>query len=766
MNRCLFFIFICLLPGMASIAQTTRRDSLKHVLLHTPNRQENYYRLAARLAETYRFQQPDSALKYAQQTLAGPETKSLFRFKASAHNTIGYAKYQIGDYPAAIKSFQQYYTYAARTHDTESMAYAINNQGNVYIDLGQYDQALRRYRQALALRQKIGDRKGIAMSYSNIGYIYKDLGDYEEAVRNMMFGLREMEALGDKTLIASCCNMLGSVLIIKKDYDEAIRFQKRAIALQRETGDKNAQAISLQVLANAYGMQGNYSASLEANQQALLLLQAASDWRQISILESNIGELYARQQDYSASIPHYEQAIMMAQRIGYRRGLSNFWLGQAQNFISLNRLPEARKLLDSASVMIQQTHNKEQLKTIYELEARYHAARGDFKQALAYSFLFSTQKDSLLNEENLKAMSEMNVKYESEKKQSTIAKLDKESALQQLQLREQSLRLAKDKLSLAEADLQLTQSSLKIKTQNARILQQELDATQHALRMDSLSREAKMQSLELNNRKLQVRQRNAAIGGLIVLLLLGGLLGFSYYRRAQLQAAARMQASLMQQQDAATRAVLEAEEAERVRIAKDLHDGVGQLMSAARMNLSAYEHEDIIRSPGQSEALEKALLLVDQSCSELRNVSHNMMPNALLKNNLAAAVRSFISQIDQRRLAVHLHTEGLDERLDANLEAMLYRIIQECVNNVIKHSGANTLDLSLRNDAEGITVSIEDNGCGFSIPVPNSDHEGIGLKNIRTRMDYLRGSMEIDSAPGRGTVIMLQVPVSPGKGVS
>lgn len=766
MKRCLSLTIFGLLLCAFSHAQNHHRDSLQQVLLQTPRQALSYFKLAALLAETYRFQQPDSAIKYARLSLAGPDTKALYPFKASAHNTLGYAHYQIGKYQDAIESFRRYYAVAVKIHDTSRMAYAINNEGNVYIDLGKYDHALSNYQKALALRQRIHDRKGIAMSYNNIGFIYKDQGNYEEAVRNMLFGLRELEAIGDKALIASSCNSLGAVLIRKKDYDEAIRLQKRAIALQQEIDDKDGKATSLQILANAYGMKGDYAASLEANEMALPILKATSDWRQISSVESNTGELYARQQNYAASVPHYQQAIDMATRIGYRRGLTNYWLGQAQNFIALKRLPEARQLLDSATTVIRQTSNKEALQSLYELEARYQAATGNFKQALDYSFRFAAQKDSLLNEENLKAMSEMNVKYETEKKQATIAKLDKESALQQLQLREQNLRIAQDKLSLTEADLQLTKSSLKIKTQSTRILQQELEAAQHARSMDSLSREARMQHLELSNRKLQLRQRNAAIGGLAALLLLGGLLGFSYYRRAQLKASARMQQALMQQQDAATRAVLEAEEAERVRIAKDLHDGVGQLMSAARMNLSAYEHDAMPRSNEETESLGKAISLVEQSCVELRTVSHNMMPNALLKNNLAAAVRAFISQIDQRRLAVHLQTEGLEERLDANVEAVLYRVIQECVNNVIKHSGADTLDISLRHETDSITASIEDNGRGFVVHDTSQDREGIGLKNIRTRIDYLRGSVEIDSAPGRGTVIMLQVPVIPGNGAA
>src|SRR5438045_837600 len=136
-----------------------------------------------------------------------------------------------------------------------------------------------------------------------------------------------------------------------------------------------------------------------------------------------------------------------------------------------------------------------------------------------------------------------------------------------------------------------------------------------------------------------------------------------------------------------------------------------------------------------------------------------MMPNALLKSNLSSAIREFIDKLDQKKLQVHLYTEGLDERLDSNIETVFYRVIQECVNNVIKHAAATTLDISLIKDKDGISATIEDNGTGFDA----SDKEklnGLGLKNIITRIEYLKGTVEFDSTPGKGTLVALHVPVS------
>jgi signal transduction histidine kinase len=181
-------------------------------------------------------------------------------------------------------------------------------------------------------------------------------------------------------------------------------------------------------------------------------------------------------------------------------------------------------------------------------------------------------------------------------------------------------------------------------------------------------------------------------------------------------------------------------------------------MSAAKMNLSSLESRLGFNNDEDKLAFEKIVNLVDESCKEVRSVSHNMMPNALLKSGLSSAVKEFIDKIDSRVLKVNLYSEGLNERIDSNVETVLYRIIQECVNNVIKHSGANELDISLIKDADGIAATIEDNGKGFSV-VDKTRIKGIGLKNIRTRIEYLKGTVDFDSAPGNGTLVAIHVPL-------
>ena len=182
------------------------------------------------------------------------------------------------------------------------------------------------------------------------------------------------------------------------------------------------------------------------------------------------------------------------------------------------------------------------------------------------------------------------------------------------------------------------------------------------------------------------------------------------------------------------------------------------MFSAVKMNLSALTDDINFKNEESKMMFGKTMNLVDESCKEVRVISHQMAPNVLLKAGLASAVRDFISKIDARKLKINLETFGLQERIDQSVETVLYRIIQETVNNVIKHSGANILDIQLSKDEEGINAMIEDNGKGFDSSQLGK-FEGIGLKNIRTRVNFLKGNVDFSSSPGKGTLISIFIPV-------
>lgn len=261
----------------------------------------------------------------------------------------------------------------------------------------------------------------------------------------------------------------------------------------------------------------------------------------------------------------------------------------------------------------------------------------------------------------------------------------------------------------------------------------------------------------IQEQNFNLKRKNYFIIGISVLLLLGLLLAYFIQARNKIRQQAALTKAIHEEELKSTAAVMSAEENERQRIAKDLHDGVGQMMSAAKMNLSAISNELQFSSEEQKLSFDHIISLVDESCKEVRTVSHQMMPNMLLKSGLGKAVADFIDKIDRRVLKVQLHTEGLNERLDEQIEIVLYRVLQECVNNVIKHSTASELDIAIIRDSDGVSATIEDNGKGFDIWQISAD-AGMGLRNMKARIEYVKGTIEFDSAPGKGTLVAIHIP--------
>lgn len=279
-------------------------------------------------------------------------------------------------------------------------------------------------------------------------------------------------------------------------------------------------------------------------------------------------------------------------------------------------------------------------------------------------------------------------------------------------------------------------------------------STVNALRA---SYEADKQAKELELQQAQIEKQKLIIAAISICSVLIITLLFTVYKRRQSLLEAKMNAAILEQQNIAAKEILAAEEKERKRIASDLHDGVGQMMSAVKMNLSSIASKLTLHNEQDAVLLEKTLALVDESCKEVRTVSHNMMPNALLKSGLSSAVRSFLDKIDHKKIKVNLHTEGLENRLPDTIEIILYRVIQETVNNVIKHAQANQLDIALIKDKDGISCTIEDNGIGFNHSTNSS--EGIGIKNIKARITYLQGTVEWDSSINNGTLVAVHIPL-------
>lgn len=206
----------------------------------------------------------------------------------------------------------------------------------------------------------------------------------------------------------------------------------------------------------------------------------------------------------------------------------------------------------------------------------------------------------------------------------------------------------------------------------------------------------------------------------------------------------------------ALNSILKGQEEERSRMAKDLHDGVGSMLSSIKLNLS-FLTGNLSLSTNDSFLFNKSLQQLDTAIAEMRRVAHNMMPEALLQLGLRDALQDFCDDINaSKKVFVKFTVIGNIDLADKNMEVVLYRIVQELTNNALKHAEAKNILIQINRHSRGITVVVEDDGKGF---VPELTRKGAGLTNIESRIKFLKGAYDIQSDIGNGASITAEIPL-------
>ena len=546
--------------------------------------------------------------------------------------------------------------------------------------------------------------------------------DFDECQQTAIAGAALAQKLKDDASLSELKKILGLSWYFKGAYDSAAVYYYKSLEIANRVKDASIKAGVLNELGKLYRKTRDLDRSLQMYNEAYEIYKKLNNESEMATILNESGVVFEYKEDFAEAINRYKSSLAIREKLKDDVGIAysyNFLGGvytlqkkftEAEVYL-IKSLELRKKLKDSFATALSYSD----LGYMYKEQANYTKATVQYN--LSNTLAVKMQYAELLqaNYQELAAIAEKTGNFAL-----SLEYYKKQSAL-------------KDSIYSGDKMKQIEQLNAKYQT------------------------EKKEQQLKLQ--EAEITKKNYLLWGLIAVTVLIIFAGFSFYNKRQIQNRMHLQAEVMKQQDLATKAIINAEENERKRIAAELHDGVGQMMSAAKMNLSAFENDIHFKDEAQKITFEKLIGLVDESCKEIRSVSHQMMPNALLKSGLASAVKEFLDKIDNRIIKINLHTEGLQERLDSNTETVLYRVIQECVNNVIKHSGANNLDISLIKDADGIAATFEDNGRGFDTN-DKQKFEGIGLKNISSRVLFLKGSVDFDSSPGKGTLVAIHVPIA------
>jgi two-component system, NarL family, sensor kinase len=258
--------------------------------------------------------------------------------------------------------------------------------------------------------------------------------------------------------------------------------------------------------------------------------------------------------------------------------------------------------------------------------------------------------------------------------------------------------------------------------------------------------------------RLLIKQKNILnylmLGSFSTLLIIS-ILSLRAYKQKQLLQQQQIKQLQSEKLLLATESILKGQENERSRMAQDLHDGLGGMLSGVKLTLGAMKG-NVLLSEENARLFKKAFEQLDSSIGEMRRVAHNMMPEALVKLGLQQALQDYCESISQTQaMTINCEFHGLEQRLQNSTEIIVYRIVQELVNNIIKHANASTVLVQLMRNGHLLDITVEDNGIGFN-KTYDSLKRGAGLHNVKSRVDYLNGQLDIQSASGAGTSVHIE----------
>ena len=266
------------------------------------------------------------------------------------------------------------------------------------------------------------------------------------------------------------------------------------------------------------------------------------------------------------------------------------------------------------------------------------------------------------------------------------------------------------------------------------------------IRYETEKKEARI--AEIEEEKRTMTRLGIAVGGVLLLGLVA--LFFIWLWSVQKRRLSQQQVKQLEQerQLVAREAMLDGEVMERTRLARDLHDRMGGLLSVIKLHLADMKRGVTPESPS-AETCNRATELLDESMVEMRRIAHHLMPSSLSSEGLRIAVSEFCRSVPHARFSWY----GSDRRIDPKMELVIYRIAYELVNNAMKHSGASHIVVQIVRDNDRIAFTVQDNGRGFD---PRKTPDGMGMSNIRNLVASYGGRLDIGSAKGEGTEINVE----------
>ena len=360
--------------------------------------------------------------------------------KANTLNSLSRLKASIGNYDPAIQYAQQALQLSEKILYKKGIATAYNNIGIVYWNKGNFDKAFDVDFKSLKIRMETGDKRGIANSYNNIGLIYWNQGNYEMALDNLLKSLEIWEEIKDKNGLGMSFLNIGNIYLDQGNSDKALEFYSKSLKINIETGNKSFEATNLNNIGVIYENKGNLEKALDNHLKALKIREEIKDKKGIAMSYNNIGLIYYEQGNYEKALENQLESQKINKEIGDKQGVAVSFNNIGNIYAKQKKFEDAFHYINMALDMCKSIGYKAGMKDSYSSLFDLYEKKEDYKHAFEYHKLFSDLKDSLLNEQTSKQITEMNTKYGSEKKDKDLILKDAEISQQRTDAEKQTIQ--------------------------------------------------------------------------------------------------------------------------------------------------------------------------------------------------------------------------------------------------------------------------------------------------------------------------------------
>lgn len=589
--------------------------------------------------------------------------------------------------------------------------------------------------------------------------------DAEKAKKYSHEMLSVAESLRDSVEVGEAANMLAVAYYRNGAYDQALKYNRRAYGIRKKENDPKKLGSSLNKFVNIFSDQIQLDSALKYAFEAVKIYEGIHDTSMWAVSLNSVSNIYHKERDVKATFKYAKEAYDLARKIDFPYA----WAGAAGNLGNCSELEGNFEEAESWYAIAQEgftiVNSPPDLATVANNIGMLKSRKRDFEGAIK-QYQLALDMSLQMNERMGIALYKANIggAYNQLKKHAQAVPYFEEAKLIAEQEKLGRVRLqCYDGLAVAASYLGDGE-----KAEHYIGLFKELkDSLYNADRSEQLAdmrtfyetekKEKENEALRIENERKDEQKRRIVVGSIAVIFFLI-VLGFLYYNNRKNKAAALHQAQLVKERERGLAAVFDATEEERKRIAKDLHDGIGQQLSGLRLSWEALQIQVKEKAPGEAEKIQKLTQILDESATELRSISHQMMPKALQEKGLLSAIQDMLEKsLGLTNITYQLeHFKVENERFDERVEIGIYRVAQELINNIVKHSKASQVMVQLYKNKGTLILIIEDNGVGFSA---KASSDGIGLTNIFSRLNTVDGNVVWEPGPQSGTVATVRVPV-------